>query len=74
VNAITALGITNKDVREVVRQAVEAGCTAQRTNGGHVKITAPSGGSYFLGTTQPAARTSRYLRTALRRMGVEVPR
>jgi hypothetical protein len=74
VSDMTALGITNKDVRDVVRQAIAAGCRAERTGGGHIRITVPSGGLYFLGTTQPAARTIRHLRTSLRRMGVEMKR
>ena len=73
-NPITSLGITNKAVRDMVRQAVDLGCRAERTNGGHVRILGPDGGIYIMGTTAPGARNTLHLRSALKRMGVEVRR
>jgi hypothetical protein len=65
-------GITNRDVRAVVKQAIAAGCDARLTGGNHVQLRVPNGGIVVVGTTQPAARTIRNLHSQLRRAGLDI--
>ena len=63
-------GVTNKDVRKALRNAERQGCQITRTKGGHMKVTLPDGSPYFIGTTQPAARTVKNMRAHLARHGI----
>lgn len=64
-------GVTNRDVKALLREVMKAGHAVSLTRGGHVRIDTPQG-PYFTGSTTSDWRAVRSLRCDLRRRGVEV--
>ena len=64
-------GVTNRDVKKVIREAMRAGCEVSVTGGGHLRIDTP-GGPYFAAMTASDHRAAMNVRVALRRRGVDI--
>lgn len=64
-------GMTNRDTRKVVREAIKAGCGVSITGGNHIRIDTPQG-PYFTGLTTSDQRAHLNLRRDLRRRGVAI--
>ena len=60
-----------KELGDVYRAAMAAGCTCHVTKGTHVKVTAPGGGSCN-GPLTGSGRADKMMRTRIRRLGVEL--
>mgnify|MGYP001034330959 CR=1 FL=1 len=62
-------GVKPRELADVYRAAMAAGCTCHVTKSTHVKVTAPGGGS-INGPLTGAGRADKMMRTRLRRIGV----
>lgn len=67
-------GVTNKDLRVVLRKAVKAGCIIEWARGRslHVHVKCPNGGLVIASGTPSSPHSARYLKNDLRRNGVEL--
>lgn len=64
--------IRNKDMRNIVRQALDQGWRMKRRKSGHIKLIGPDGQVYFTGSTTSDNRAVKALRADLRRRGVKI--
>lgn len=60
-----------KELGQVYRDAIAAGCTCFVTRGTHVKVLLPGGGSVN-GPLTGAGRADKMMRTRLKRAGLEL--
>lgn len=65
-------GVTNREVRDVLRRAMRAGCSVSITGATHVRVVTPSGVAVMAGTTPSSRYAHKKLTGALRRNGVRV--
>jgi hypothetical protein len=62
-------GITNREQRAVIREAIKAGCVVTITRSQHVRIETPDG-PYWTGLTGSSRNAHRVLRRELIKKGV----
>lgn len=66
-------GKASRDVRDILRAAVAAGCVVTLTGGGHYRIATPGGGLVFASASPSSgARVAHNIRADLRRAGVDL--
>jgi hypothetical protein len=68
-SVVTVPRVANKDVRHLLVQAERQGFEVRISNGGHVRIRAPSGALIFDTTTRLDPRGFRNFRARMRRAG-----
>lgn len=66
---MTVPRVTNKDVRQLLMEAERQGFEVGISNGGHVRIRAPSGALIFETATRLDPRGFRCFRSRMRRAG-----
>jgi hypothetical protein len=64
-------GVRPKELGDVYRAAMAAGCTCHVTKGTHVKVSFPKGGS-LTGPLTGGGRADKMMRSRLRRAGIEL--
>jgi len=62
--------IGNRALKDLLTIAVKQGCTVEVRNGGHLKVTAPSGQFIFTSQTPSDVRAFPRIKRDLKRIGV----
>lgn len=65
-------GRNQKDLRPLLRKCQDAGVSVEKTNGGHIRLTAPDGAFYVTSSTPGSAKAIYCLRSWLRHHGFEM--
>lgn len=61
------------EIKRICRQLVKQGWRVERRSGGHLKLTAPTGGFYFCSATPSDRRAVKNLTHDLRQRGADLP-
>jgi hypothetical protein len=61
-----------KDLKALIRQAVDAGCSVRDTKGGHLQILIPGGGIVTVSSSPSDHHALKNARGDLRRAGLDI--
>jgi hypothetical protein len=64
--------LSNREVRAILKVAQAKGCKAELRNGGHIKITAPSGEFFFMSQTPSDIRALARVKSDFKRIGIKI--
>jgi len=62
--------MSNREVRAILKVAQAQGCRVELRNGGHIKVTAPSGAFFFMSQTPSDIRALHRIKSDFKKVGI----